>query len=57
MAFFTYRGRGASSAICYGLDQQHNVWRASASYVTGAHSMKVGYQAGYQVAEADPDIR
>jgi hypothetical protein len=27
--------------------QTHNVWRASASYVTGAHSMKIGYVAAY----------
>ena len=30
-----------------GLDnnhQTHNVWRAAASYVTGAHSLKVGYR-------------
>jgi hypothetical protein len=26
-------------------------WRASASYVTGAHSLKVGYQGGYQGAD------
>jgi hypothetical protein len=25
------------------------VWRASASYVTGAHNIKVGYQAAFQV--------
>ena len=31
--------------------QTHNVWRASASYVTGAHSMKVGYQAAYEVTD------
>ena len=43
--FFTYR----STANPLGNDQQHNVWRASASYVTGSHSMKVGYQAAYQV--------
>jgi hypothetical protein len=43
--FFTYR----SVANPLGNDQQHNVWRASASYVTGAHSMKVGYQAAFQV--------
>jgi hypothetical protein len=43
--FFTYR----STANPLGNDQQHNVWRASASYVTGAHSMKFGYQAAYQV--------
>jgi hypothetical protein len=43
--FFTYR----STANPLGNDQQHNVWRASASYVTGSHSVKVGYQAAYQV--------
>src|SRR5262245_5457304 len=43
--FFTYR----SVANPLGNDQQHNVWRASASYVTGAHSTKFGYQAAYQV--------
>jgi hypothetical protein len=43
--FFSYR----SVANPLGNDQQHNVWRASASYVTGAHSMKFGYQAAFQV--------
>src|SRR5688572_24395091 len=43
--FFTYR----STANPLGNDQQHNVWRASASYVTGSHSLKLGYQAAYQV--------
>ena len=27
-----------------------NVWRASASYVTGSHNMKVGYQGGYSIS-------
>jgi hypothetical protein len=31
--------------------QTHNVWRASASYVTGAHSLKGGYQAAYEVTD------
>ena len=43
--FFTYR----STANPLGNDQQHNVWRASMSYVTGSHSLKVGYQAAFQV--------
>ena len=43
--FFTYRGLSNRSTN----DQAHNVWRASASYVTGAHNMKFGYQAAYQV--------
>ena len=42
---FTYRGYAAFPSN----DQQHNVWRASAAYVTGSHSMKIGYQAAYQV--------
>ena len=25
------------------------MWRASASYVTGTHQLKVGYQAAYQI--------
>ncbi len=29
--------------------QSHNVWRASAAYVTGAHSLKVGYAAAHEV--------
>ena len=31
--------------------QTHNVWRASVSYVTGTHSLKVGYQAAYKVTD------
>jgi len=31
--------------------QSHNVWKASATYVTGSHSMKVGYQAAYEVTD------
>jgi hypothetical protein len=31
--------------------QSPNVWRASGSYVTGAHSMKVGYQGAYLIEE------
>jgi carboxypeptidase family protein len=31
--------------------QTHNVWRASLTYVTGAHSMKGGYQAAYEVTD------
>ncbi len=42
---FTYHGWASSPSN----DQQHNVWRASLSYVTGAHNFKVGYQAAYEV--------
>jgi carboxypeptidase family protein len=43
---FTYRGWSSAPSN----DQQHNVWRASATYVTGAHSLKIGYQAAYQIS-------
>ena len=36
--------------------QTHNVWRASLSYVTGAHSMKVGYQGAYEVTDIFGDF-
>jgi len=31
--------------------QSPNVWRAAASYVTGAHSLKFGYQGAYLIEE------
>jgi hypothetical protein len=31
--------------------QNPNVWRASATYVTGAHNMKFGYQGAYHVEQ------
>ena len=42
---FIYRGWNSAASN----NQQHNIWRASMSYVTGAHSFKVGYQAAYEV--------
>ena len=42
---FTYRGWSSAGSN----EQAHNVWRAAATYVTGAHSMKFGYQAAFQV--------
>jgi hypothetical protein len=45
IANFTYRGLGTSPT----LEQFHNSYRASASYATGAHNMKVGYQGAYLV--------
>ena len=33
--------------------QSPNVWRASASYVTGAHNMKFGYQGAYLIEEIE----
>jgi hypothetical protein len=42
---FTYRGWSSAGSN----EQFHNVWRAAATYVTGAHSMKFGYQAAFQV--------
>ncbi|HEY3045733.1 MAG TPA: TonB-dependent receptor, partial [Vicinamibacterales bacterium] len=45
-ANFGYRGINTVA------DPYQNIknWRASASYVTGAHNVKVGYQGGYQGA-------
>ena len=42
---FTYRGWASTASN----NQQHNIWRASLAYVTGAHNFKVGYQAAYEV--------
>jgi hypothetical protein len=42
---FTYRGWASAGSN----EQAHNVWRASGTYVTGAHSVKIGYQAAFQV--------
>ena len=42
---FTYRGWSSAGSN----EQFHNVWRASGTYVTGAHSMKIGYQAAFQI--------
>ena len=45
--FYAYRAPWSFFGNLYGLDQQHNVWKASLSYVTGAHNFKFGYQAGF----------
>src|SRR5262245_19225569 len=42
---FTYRGWNSAPSN----NQQHNIWRASMAYVTGAHSFKVGLQSGFEV--------
>ncbi len=47
-ANFTYRGVGQYQDN-WG---NPNSWRASASYVTGAHNAKVGYQGAYLVARS-----
>jgi hypothetical protein len=49
---FTYRGWASAGSI----EQAHNVWRASMSYVTGSHSLKVGYQAAYQVQRSFQNV-
>ena len=49
LPFYAYRSQWSFFGNNYGLDQQHNVWRASMSYVTGSHNLKVGYGAGYLV--------
>jgi hypothetical protein len=46
---FSYRGLYDPLAIAYAdNDASPTNWRATASYVTGAHNMKVGYQGSYQ---------
>src|SRR5438034_4219965 len=50
-ANFTYRGVG-TYLNNFG---NPNSWRASMSYVTGAHNMKVGYQGSYLVADSEFD--
>src|SRR5688572_29162052 len=42
---WTYRGLDGR----FGNDQAPRVWRASASYVTGAHAIKIGNQGAYQI--------
>ena len=49
LPFYAYRAPWSFFGNLYGLDQQHNVWRASMAYVTGSHNLKVGYSAGYLV--------
>ena len=46
---FTYRGMGGSLAgttVPIDNTQRNTNWRGSASYVTGAHNIKFGYQGG-----------
>jgi carboxypeptidase family protein len=50
-ANFTYRGL-ATYLNNFG---NPNNWRASASYITGSHNMKVGYQGSYLVADSEFD--
>jgi hypothetical protein len=48
-ANFSYRGIYDPIAYAYAdNDANPNNWRASLSYVTGAHNMKFGYQGSYQ---------
>jgi hypothetical protein len=49
LPFYAYRAPWSFFGNIADIDQQHNVWRASASYVTGAHNVKIGYQAAYQI--------
>jgi hypothetical protein len=46
---FSYRGLYDPAGFAYAdNDANPNNWRATASYVTGAHNMKVGYQGSLQ---------
>jgi hypothetical protein len=42
-ANYIYRGWNPAPST----DQQHATWRGTMSFVTGVHSLKAGYQAGY----------
>ena len=44
-ANYVYRGWNPAPST----DQQYATWRATLSYVTGSHSLKTGYQAGYMM--------
>lgn len=50
-ANFTYRGLGTYSSNL----GNPNSWRASASYVTGSHNLKTGYQGSFLVADSEFD--
>jgi hypothetical protein len=48
-ANFTYRGIFDPIAFGYAInDASPTNWRGSASYVTGAHNLKIGYQGSFQ---------
>ena len=42
---FTYRGWASAPSN----NQQHNIWRASMTSLTGAHNFKVGLQSAFEV--------
>src|SRR6187399_2557553 len=46
-ANFIYRGFNPAPSS----NQKHATWKAAMSYITGTHSMKWGYQAGYMNAK------
>jgi hypothetical protein len=49
LANFSYRGLFDPLGFAYAdNDANPNTWRMTASYVTGAHNMKFGYQGSYQ---------
>jgi hypothetical protein len=45
MANYTYRGWYNQPSQ----NQWHHTWRASGSYVSGSHNLKVGYAGGFQI--------
>ena len=49
LANFSYRGLFDPAAFAFAdNDANPNNWRMTASYVTGAHNVKIGYQGSYQ---------
>ena len=51
-----YRAQDSSNGGWNGIWNAGYNWRAAASYVTGAHSVKIGYQGGYLVNQNHPDM-
>ena len=52
MANYLYRGWFAHPSQ----NQRHATWRASLTYVSGSHNVKVGYQAGFMVAKTTTQV-
>jgi hypothetical protein len=51
-ANYMYRGWFAQPSQ----DQRHATWRASLTYVTGSHSVKFGYNGGFEVAKTTTQV-
>src|SRR3954462_15761041 len=52
MANYLYRGWYAQPSQ----NQWHHTWRASGSYVSGSHNVKVGYAGGFQIVRITTQV-